>query len=96
LIHLNDYEAFKKVLPSKIFELAAYDKPVIAGVGGYAARFIEDDVSNTILVNPCDVDACITKLKNYQYKTEQRTAFVKNHSRKKINQEMATSIAGYF
>ena len=35
-LHLNDYPAFKKVLPSKLFEYAALDKPVWAGVGGYA------------------------------------------------------------
>ena len=32
LLHLNDLEAFKKVLPSKLFEYAAFDKPIVAGV----------------------------------------------------------------
>jgi hypothetical protein len=35
-LHLNDYKAFEKVLPSKIFELAAFDKPIIAGVAGFS------------------------------------------------------------
>ena len=42
-VHLNDYEAFKKVLPSKIFEYAATGKPVIAGLAGYAATFVESE-----------------------------------------------------
>ena len=28
-LHLNDYPAFKKVLPSKIFELATFNKPIL-------------------------------------------------------------------
>ena len=33
-LHLNDYDAFKKVLPSKLFEYAALGKPIWAGVSG--------------------------------------------------------------
>jgi glycosyltransferase involved in cell wall biosynthesis len=39
-LHLNDYPAFQKVLPSKLFEYGALGKPVWAGVSGYAAEFI--------------------------------------------------------
>ena len=35
-LHLNNHKAFKKVLPSKIFEYAALGKPILAGVSGYA------------------------------------------------------------
>src|SRR5699024_10661318 len=38
-VHLNDYKAFKRVLPSKIFELACFPQPMIAGVGGFAGEF---------------------------------------------------------
>src|SRR5690606_33202754 len=48
-LHLNDYDAFKKVLPSKIFELGAYDKPIIAGVAGFANEFIKKNIPNRIL-----------------------------------------------
>lgn len=40
-LHLNDYKAFERVLPSKLFEYGSYDLPVIAGVGGYAAKFLQ-------------------------------------------------------
>lgn len=95
LIHLNDYAAFRKVLPSKVFELGAYDKPIIAGVSGYAAEFIRKNVSNTLLVAPCDVASCTQQLKAYEYQRMSRNDFVTKHSRKKINEEMAASIATY-
>src|SRR5690606_21538407 len=39
-LHLNDLDAFKRVLPSKIFEYAATGQPILAGVAGYAAEFL--------------------------------------------------------
>ena len=55
-LHLNDYEAFKKVLPSKIFEYAVTGKPVIAGVGGFAAEFIRSRLPAWILFEPTDIE----------------------------------------
>lgn len=92
LMHLNDFEAFKKVLPSKIFELGAMDKPIIAGVGGFAAKFINENVSNCILVNPCDYETCANDLENYIYKKETRIDFIKKYRRDSINKLMAGSI----
>jgi hypothetical protein len=94
-LHLNVYEAFEKVLPSKIFELATYDKPIIAGVGGYANKFITENVSNTILFTPCDVEAMVSGLQNYTYINEKRTDFIAKFSRDNINREMAKSILSY-
>ena len=51
-LHLNDYPAFKKVLPSKIFEYAATGKPILAGVSGYAADFIESELLNAEVLPP--------------------------------------------
>ena len=94
-LHLNDYDAFKKVLPSKIFELATYDKPIIAGVGGYANKFISENVSNTILFNPCDVAEMVSGLQNYNYVNEKRECFISKFSRANINRDMAKSILNY-
>jgi len=55
-LHLNDYEAFKKVLPSKIFEYGVTNKFIIAGVSGYAKEFIETNIADSILFKPCDID----------------------------------------
>ena len=94
-IHLNDYNAFEKVLPSKVFELAAYDKPLIAGVAGYAAHFIEQFVSNKILFNPCDVDNMVHQLKAYTYRNEERRGFIERFKREAINKKLAESIISY-
>lgn len=94
-LHLNDYQAFEKVLPSKIFELATFDKPIIAGVGGYANKFISENVSNTILFNPCDVEAMVSGLQNYKYLNEKRCDFISKFSRSNINIEMAKSMLSY-
>lgn len=94
-IHLNDYEAFKKVLPSKVFELGAFDKPIVAGVAGFANKFIEQNVSNKILFAPGDVQDMVSQLKHYEYRNEERTAFKNKFKREQINREMAASIVAY-
>jgi hypothetical protein len=91
-LHLNDFEAFKKVLPSKVFELGAYDKPIIAGVAGYANRFIEENIPNKILFLPGDVDDMVDQLKNYEYHTQVRSAFIEKFKRANLNKSMASSI----
>lgn len=94
-IHLNDYDAFKKVLPSKVFELGAYDKPIIAGVAGFANEFIDKHISNRILFLPGDVHSMVEQLKNYSYKTEKRHQFMEEFKRSAINENMARSIIKY-
>jgi hypothetical protein len=91
-LHLNNYKAFEKVLPSKIFELVAYDKPIIAGVSGFSYEFIKKNVSNVILFKSCDVDDMISQIKNYEYKIEHRTEFIQNFKRETINNLMVQSI----
>jgi glycosyltransferase involved in cell wall biosynthesis len=91
-LHLNDYEAFKKVLPSKIFEYGATDKPVIAGVGGYAAKFIENNLTNYILFPPGKVETMVERIKENHLEYQERKEFKKKFSREKINIEMAKSI----
>lgn len=41
LVHLRKTELFTTVMPSKIFEMAGMAKPIINGVGGFAAEFID-------------------------------------------------------
>lgn len=92
--HLNDLEAFKKVMPSKMFEYGAFDKPIIAGVGGFAAQFVEKNIPNHILFKPTDVDDFVSQMKNYQLKFERRDEFIQNFSRKSIDKKLAASIVG--
>lgn len=90
--HLNDLEAFKKVLPSKMFEYGAFDKPIIAGVSGYAHDFVEKYVPNHILFKPTDVDDFVRQIKEYDLKFVERNEFKRNFSRKNINKELAKCI----
>lgn len=90
--HLNDLEAFKKVLPSKMFEYGAFDKPIIAGVSGYAHDFVKKYIPNHILFNPTDVDDLVKQLQCYELKFEERKDFKKRFSRTNINRDLAKCI----
>ncbi|MEC3880171.1 glycosyltransferase family 4 protein [Parapedobacter sp. 10938] len=94
-LHLNDYDAFKKVLPSKIFELGAYDKPIIAGVAGFANEFIKKHIPNRILFLPGDVNGMVGQLEAYQYENMVRTEFLRHFKRESVNEQMASSIRQY-
>ncbi|MGS2716919.1 glycosyltransferase family 4 protein [Eionea flava] len=91
-LHLNDYPAFRKVLPSKIFEYAALGKPIWAGVAGYAAEFLNKEVSNVAVFPPGDVDLAISSLGNIKMVDCERKDFVGKFSRDKIAQCMAQDI----
>lgn len=91
-LHLNDLEAFKKVLPSKVFEYGATNKPIIAGVTGYASEFIRENLDNYILFNPTDVDSFVSQINSYPIAFIERTDFKEKFSRNKIMNEMAKSI----
>lgn len=93
-MHLNDLDCFKKVLPSKVFEYGAFDKPIIAGVAGYAADFIDSNVPNHILFAPTNVNEFVEKLKDYKLEYAERTEFKKGFMRCNIDREMARSIIG--
>ena len=92
--HLNDLEAFKKVMPSKMFEYGAFDKPIIAGVGGFAAQFAAKNIPNHILFKPTDVDDFVSRMQAYQLKFKRREDFIKNFSRRSIDEKLAESIVG--
>lgn len=91
-LHLNDYEAFKKVLPSKIFEYAASGKPIWAGVSGYAADFLRAEVSNVAVFPPCNVDEAVKVFERIEVRNTPRAEFIRKFSRGTIMHEMATDI----
>ncbi|AXE61731.1 glycosyltransferase family 4 protein [Candidatus Thioglobus sp. NP1] len=94
-LHLNDLPAFKRVLPSKIFEYTALGKPIVAGLGGYSAQFMVDNVPNSIVFAPGDVEGCvdaIRKIEKLDIKSETTDVFVKKYSREKIMDRMAGHI----
>ncbi|WP_144393543.1 glycosyltransferase family 4 protein [Pleionea sediminis] len=91
-LHLNDYSAFEKVLPSKVFEYAAIGKPILAGVSGYAATFINENISNAGVFYPCDEVAAIQQLSKLNFCNVDRANFVEKYRRKSIMKNMANSI----
>ena len=93
-LHLNNLKAFSKVLPSKIFEYAATGKPILAGVSGYAEKFLFNHVEGVQVFNPCDINEMkngLQKLLNGP-KHFNRNKFLKNYSRKLIMKKMANDI----
>lgn len=91
-LHLNNLKAFEKVLPSKLFEYGAFSKPIIAGVSGYAADFIQQNLTNYILFSPTDVDELVRKLGDYTPHFNKREEFIIEYSRQSIMRKMAESI----
>ncbi|HUL66985.1 MAG TPA: glycosyltransferase family 4 protein, partial [Burkholderiaceae bacterium] len=91
-LHLNDYDAFKKVLPSKLFEYAALGKPIWAGVAGYAAEFVQAEIDNAAVFPPCDVGRAMQSFAQLQLRDTPRPQFVEKYTRERIMAAMAAEI----
>lgn len=91
-LHLNDFDAFRKVLPSKVFEYGATGKPILAGVAGYAADFVGRELSNAAVFPPCDADAAIRSLNSLSLNFEPRPGFVSKYLRTSIMDDMVNDI----
>ncbi len=91
-LHLNDHDAFTRVLPSKIFEYAATGKPIWAGVRGYAAEFLGREVANAAIFAPCDAAAAEKTLRALDWRSTPRRDFVAKYSRDSISRTMAADI----
>lgn len=93
-LHLNSYEAFLRVLPSKIFEYAATRKPILAGVSGYAAEFLRREVPGVEVFDPCDSAAMKSALLRLLHGPQliNRDQFCIKYLRKNIMHNMALDI----
>lgn len=91
-LHLNGHDAFRKVLPSKIFEYAATGKPIYAGVAGYPAEFIRGEIENAQVFSPCDVEGAVEAFARLQIKQTDRDDFVCRYERRAIMRELAQDI----
>jgi glycosyltransferase involved in cell wall biosynthesis len=90
--HLNDYDSFKTVLPSKVFEYAALGKPVWAGVAGYSADFVRSEIRNSAVFDPCDIDGAVLAFESLSIQETPRPEFVAKYSRVNISRELAHDI----
>ncbi|MDN3554969.1 glycosyltransferase family 4 protein [Halomonas maura] len=91
-LHLNRLPSLESVLPSKLFEYAATGRPVWAGVSGFAARFVEQEIDNAACFSPCDVDEGIAALERLEVSSRPRPTFVARWRRDRIMNEMADEI----
>jgi hypothetical protein len=91
-VHLNRYQAFEKVLPSKLFEYAATGKPIWAGVAGYSADFVHEHIENAAVFRPCDVVGAVAAFDRLRRGTTPREAFIRQFSRRSISAAMAADI----
>lgn len=91
-LHLNDYPAFEKVLPSKIFEYAATGKPILAGVSGYSAQFLKENVSNVGVFYPTNDERALEAFNQLDLRTIERVEFNRKFSRTSIMSDMAQDI----
>lgn len=90
-LHLNDYPAFRKVLPSKLFEYAVTGKPIVAGVAGYAALFFQQ-VPGAVVFQPCDVEEGVAVIRDVKPGLVSRQSFVQRYRRAQLMQELASSL----
>lgn len=91
LLHLNDYPAFSKVLPSKLFEYAVTGKPIVAGVAGYAASFLQQ-LPGAVVFQPCDVEGGVSAILNVKLGLVSRESFVECYRRPRLMYELASSL----
>lgn len=93
-MHLNDHAAFRKVLPSKLFEYAATGKPMLAGVAGHAADFLQQELAGVEVFAPCDAGGLVEALERLSkiIAPVDRELFKQRFARKEIMREMAEDI----
>jgi hypothetical protein len=91
-LHLNDYDAFRKVLPSKLFEYGAMGKPIWAGVAGYAADFVSAELDNSVVFDPCNAVEAERVFSQLLLQNEPRARFAAKFARINIANEMAKDV----
>lgn len=91
-LHLDENKAFKKVLPSKIFEYAVTGKPILAGVAGYPAIFIKKYISNAQVFLPCSVNNAAELIHSIDLSHQPRYEFARIFSRSTIMKGLVKDI----
>ena len=94
-LHLNNFLAFHRVLPSKIFEYVAIGKPIVAGLNGYSEKFLKNHVPYAYVFNPGDIvtaASCIERAASSEVPVAIYNSFVKTYSRVSIMDRMASHL----
>jgi len=91
-LHLNNFLAFQRVLPSKIFEYAAIGKPIVAGLSGYSSKFIKEHLPYACVFESGDAEGAyksILEASNITVPMRLVDQFIQNYSRESIMDKMA-------
>lgn len=91
-LHLNNYDAFLKVLPSKLFEYASINRPILAGISGYSAEFARHEITDCSIFEPLNYKEAVTKIKSLNFDVSPRVSFIKKYSRESIMIKMAKDV----
>ncbi len=94
-LHLNNIPAFLRVLPSKIFEYTALGKPIVAGISGYSAKFLKNNVPYAAVFSPGNVKQCVNSIKEVEFlkiDKDKVEVFITEYSREIIMKKMANHI----
>jgi glycosyltransferase involved in cell wall biosynthesis len=94
-LHLNDVPAFRRVLPSKIFEYTALGKPIVAGLSGYSEQFISNHVEHACVFNSGDIKGaieCFKQVDSLEVFPESIAKFNAQFSRNVIMNKMVNHI----
>lgn len=97
LVNLKKSETFKSVIPSKIFEAAAMEKPILLGVEGESKEIIEKYFAG-ICYEPENkndfIDSCIKILDQHNYNKAKlgSVSLAKDFDRKKIAVQLLNTI----
>ncbi|MDR5862707.1 glycosyltransferase family 4 protein [Halomonas campisalis] len=91
-LHLNMLPSLEAVLPSKLFEYAATGRPIWAGLSGFPAGFVENEIDNAALFPPGDVEAALDALGRLEICFRPRLRFVARWRRDTIMQAMADDL----
>lgn len=97
-LHLNAYSAFKKVLPSKIFEYGATGKPILAGVDGFAARFLREALPQAAVFAPLEISGLVRAFDTLMSSSSEpadRQTFRERYARRAIMQHMAQDLTEF-
>ncbi len=96
-LHLNNISAFKRVLPSKIFEYAALGRPIVAGLNGYSAEFMRQNIPHALIFPPGDPKGavkCILDSTNIKVSRNIVNEFVSKYLRVSIMDELTHELIG--
>ena len=93
---LSKLDAFLRVIPSKLFEYSAFNKPIVAVVDGYCKEFINSNLKGVFVADPEDINQIVKTINEIDLSLSyNRSKFINEFSRSKINSKLSKSILEY-